>query len=455
MKRKALSIFMMLLLVLSLLPATALSAAEIDSAELIDEENEALPAPEEAVLEEGAPSAELTGAGNITSVKLYASAPAVGGTPDYNVRVSRADDNPFTITNVEWYTSDTPVDISTKFEEGQKYRVFVTLTPNSGYSFSDSCSYKLNDSLAMSKTGKTGSSVIVSYSWDALTVNVIKNLALTITHPNAGATPSFVLQSKTKGWQQGEITWEKEGGYPPMAYTDKFIQRTNYIMRANVMALNGYRFDEKCQLTINGFKPFGGFNIDEKGLHFSHPFRCYNIPFTDVDLNAYYAEPVDWAYNNSPQITAGTDATHFSPNNPCTRAQVVTFLWRAMGEPAPKSTYSGFYDIDSMAYYNKAVCWAVEKGITSGTDQTHFSPNATCTRAQVVTFLWRTMGEPAPKSTTTSFKDVDKNSYYYKAVCWAVENGITSGTDSTHFSPKNPCTRAQVVTFLLRTIGQG
>ncbi|MBR3423797.1 MAG: S-layer homology domain-containing protein, partial [Clostridia bacterium] len=171
--------------------------------------------------------------------------------------------------------------------------------------------------------------------------------------------------------------------------------------------------------------------------------------FADVDPDAYYADAVSWAVRNN--ITKGTDETHFSPNAGCTRAQVVTFLWRSAGEPEPTTAKNPFRDVLSDQYYYKAVLWAVENGITKGTDETHFSPNATCTRGQIVTFLYRWKGSPKPTSSKNPFADVKSGDYFFDAVLWAVGNEITNGTDKTHFSPNATCTRAQVVTFLKRS----
>ncbi|MBR2667855.1 MAG: S-layer homology domain-containing protein [Oscillospiraceae bacterium] len=174
-------------------------------------------------------------------------------------------------------------------------------------------------------------------------------------------------------------------------------------------------------------------------------------PFVDVAADAYYYAPVLWAYSHTPQITNGTDETHFSPEATCTRGQVVTFLWRSAGCPAPTSSTMPFADVASDAYYYEAVLWAVEKNITKGTSETTFSPDAYCTRAQVVTFLWRSSGEPAASGTNV-FADVSADAYYYAPVLWAVEKSITNGTDATHFSPDNSCTRGQIVTFLYRAM---
>ncbi|MBE7006789.1 MAG: hypothetical protein E7424_06550 [Ruminococcaceae bacterium] len=174
--------------------------------------------------------------------------------------------------------------------------------------------------------------------------------------------------------------------------------------------------------------------------------------FEDVqDPAKFYYAPVYWAYMHEPQITRGIDGTHFGPDKDCTRGQVVTFLWRAAGCPAPVvTTSSGFTDVKPGAFYELAVAWAVEKGITKGMTDTTFGPDATCTRGQIVTFLWRFKNEPAPKSTQTPFTDVNPNGYYMKAVAWAVENEVTKGLSDTAFGPDATCTRGQVVTFLYR-----
>ena len=174
------------------------------------------------------------------------------------------------------------------------------------------------------------------------------------------------------------------------------------------------------------------------------------VPFRDVDKDAYYAAAVDWAVSN--EITNGTSASTFSPEEGCTRAQVVTFLWRAAGKPDPASSKSPFSDVKEGAYYYNAVLWAVENGITNGTSDTTFSPDETCTRAQIVTFLWRYEEQPAPAGTSNPFADVKPSAYFGSAVLWAVETGITNGTSATTFDPEDTCTRAQVVTFLYRDI---
>ena len=169
--------------------------------------------------------------------------------------------------------------------------------------------------------------------------------------------------------------------------------------------------------------------------------------FVDVATGSYYEDAVDWAVENG--ITKGTDDTHFSPDGICTRAQAVTFLWRAAGSPEPETRTMPFADVPAGSYYYDAVLWAVENGITKGTSDTTFSPNMTCSRAQIVAFLWRSEKSPAA-GTANPFADVKSTAYYADAVLWAVKEDITRGTTSTTFSPDADCTRAQIVTFLWR-----
>ena len=171
-------------------------------------------------------------------------------------------------------------------------------------------------------------------------------------------------------------------------------------------------------------------------------------PFDDVADGSFYIDPVLWAVENG--ITNGATATTFNPNGTCLRAHVVTFLHRAAGNPAPDSNKNPFTDVKSSDFFYQPVLWAVEKGITNGTTATTFGSYANCNRAAVVTFLWRAAGEPEPESTNNPFVDIKTTDFFYKPVLWAVEQGITNGVDATHFGPATDCNRAQVVTFLYR-----
>ena len=199
--------------------------------------------------------------------------------------------------------------------------------------------------------------------------------------------------------------------------------------------------------TFSFTQPAGKVNVE---VTFMEDNSMLNF-FVDVPAGAYYYDAVLWAAENG--ITGGVDDTHFAPNAPCTRAQIVTFLWRAAGSPEPENVGS-FADVSADSYYAKAVAWAVENGITTGTGDGKFSPDATCTRAQAMAFLWRSQKSVAADG-ANPFTDVAADAYYAGAVQWAVENGITNGSgDGTTFSPNANCTRAQIVTFLFRCLGE-
>ena len=206
-----------------------------------------------------------------------------------------------------------------------------------------------------------------------------------------------------------------------------------------------YEYDENGNLTKKNYD-----SIYETYTYAPIPKEASKSSFTDVKVDEYYASPVIWATEN--KITKGVGGDQFAPESGCTRAQLVTFLWRASGEPEPKTTTNPFTDVVENDYY-KAILWAVENGITKGvnTEGTLFDPDATCTRAQIVTFIYRAAG--SPKVTAENpFTDVVENDYY-NAILWAVNNGVTNGMGDSKFGPDLTCTRGQGVTFLYRGIG--
>ena len=239
--------------------------------------------------------------------------------------------------------------------------------------------------------------------------------------------------------------------YPAPDPKDGFLLLLCRKNRSYNMALGGKLLGR--ELRPDGFLLYRGFAIDTEenpdGVKKLQVHRVANASgFSDVKDSAFYADPVVWAvYMN---VTSGTGKTTFSPNDPCTRAQAVTFLWRTAGSPTPEIGENPFEDVTENKYYYDAVLWAVEQGITNGTDKTHFSPDTICTRGQIVTFLSRSAGSPEPKSEANPFEDVKNGAFYRDAVLWAVEHGVTNGTDATHFSPNDKCTRGQIVTFLYR-----
>ncbi len=180
-------------------------------------------------------------------------------------------------------------------------------------------------------------------------------------------------------------------------------------------------------------------------------FNPVNGRFVDVPSGSYFEEAVNWAVANG--ITTGTSATTFDPDGICTRAQAVTFLWRAAGSPAPANSATPFTDVAADSYYAQAVAWAVKNGITKGTSDTTFSPDAHCSRAQIVTFLWRAQKSPVVTA-ANPFADVSVDAYYVNAIQWAVSEGVTTGTSAVTFSPDADCTRAQIVTFIWRALGK-
>lgn len=243
------------------------------------------------------------------------------------------------------------------------------------------------------------------------------------------------------------------------AYGELGAHRYDAVVTAPTCTQNGYTKHtcSSCKDSYTDNETVKTGHIIKYGICEKCNMRFSN-PFYDVNGTDWFYSAVMWAYYNTPQVTNGKDESHFAPKASCTRAQVVTFLWRAAGRPAPSGSVQQFSDVpktNSYAYCYDAILWAVENGITKGTDATHFSPNATVTRAQFVTFLWRYAGEPAPKNMSCGFNDVDANAFYYKAVLWAVENGVTTGKTATQFAPGATCTRCEVAAFMFRAFSKG
>ena len=215
-----------------------------------------------------------------------------------------------------------------------------------------------------------------------------------------------------------------------------------------------------CEITVTGLAsyddtfnapegPFPRIRVRDRADVVCGEIAQIDNPFVDVTKDDYFFDSVMWAVNKNPAITNGTDATHFSPAKNCTRAQAVTFLWREAGCPKPDTDSCDFTDVVKGEYYYDAVLWAVEKGITNGTSTTTFSPNKEVTRAQVATFLYRMAGQPEVTG-SCPFVDVKTNDYFYNAVIWAVNKEITNGMNANHFGPSVICTRAHIVTFISR-----
>lgn len=303
----------------------------------------------------------------------------------------------------------------------------ITLTgnPNSGYRFSKwSLTPELtvtDNKFTMPEGAVTVSAVFArrsSSSTYPITVKDSKNGSASSSHKSASSgTTVTITVMPDKGYTLETLTVTDKNG-KEVKLTEKNGKYT-FTMPASKVEINATFMDDNAMLNY----------------------------FVDVKANDYFYDAVLWAAQNG--ITSGTDAVHFTPDGVCSRAQAVTFLWRAAGSPAPKSVSMPFTDVPKGSYYEMAVLWAVENGITKGTSDTTFSPDATCSRAQIVTFLWRSQKSPAVGS-LNPFTDVSANAYYTDAVLWAVEENITKGTTATTFSPDTDCTRAQIVTLLYR-----
>ena len=280
-------------------------------------------------------------------------------------------------------------------------------------------------------------------------------------HNNAEATCKVSVTHRSSGSSSGSSTTTSNSVSASTASNgkvslDKSTAKKGDTVTVTVTPDAGYQLDKLTVTDKNG----NVLKLTDKGdgkYSFTMPDGKVEVkavfakevktsPFGDVSTDAYYNKAVQWAQEKG--ITDGISSNLFGPKQPCTRSQIVTFLWRAAGSPEPKSTAAGMTDVVPGSYYAKAVAWAVENGITTGTAEGTFSPNATCTRAQAVTFLAR--AQNAKATGKTAFSDVPANSYFADAVAWAQANGVTTGTSETTFSPDSDCTRAQIVTFLYR-----
>ena len=304
--------------------------------------------------------------------------------------------------------------------EGKRFKGWATRADGdviSGSSIevsSDTTLYAIWTSIGGSSSGSGGSSV----STYTITVNGSKNGTVTSSHRTAAKGTAVTL------------TAVPDQGY--VLDTLKAVDSKN----------------QEIKLTEKNGKYT--FTMPSDKVTISPIFRSENTasenPFTDIHAEDYYYDAVLWAAQKG--VTGGTSDTTFTPDGACTRAQAVTFLWRAAGSPEPQST-SSFTDVSAGSYYARAAAWTAENGIAAGMSKTTFSPNTACTRAQIVTFLWRAQQSPAA-GRTNPFADISADAYYADAVLWAVENGVAKGISSTAFAPDANCTRAQIVTFIYR-----
>lgn len=232
-------------------------------------------------------------------------------------------------------------------------------------------------------------------------------------------------------------------------YTKYQCTRCTYTRKENPVERTGHTFDDGIITKAPGVNQTGKrrYTCQTCGETKTETLPPWTHPFSDVQELDYFRDSVIWAYHTG--ITTGAEDGLFLPEAPCTRSQVVTFLWRWAGQPEVSQTALPFSDVPANSYYYQAVAWAVGKGITKGMDATHFAPDEPCTRSQVVTLLHRFLGFPAAKG-QTPFVDVPVDAYYAQAVLWAYKANVTTGADRTHFLPAEPCTRGQIVSFLYR-----
>ncbi len=344
----------------------------------------------------------------------------------------------------------------TKFVKGSaptEYSVKVS-TDGNGTAMADKTSAAAGTVVTLTATPKSG---YTFKQWQVVTGGVtIKDNKFTMPAGNVEVKAIFEKNATPPpAPTEYSVTVSTDGNGTAMA--DKTSAAAGTVVTLTATPKSGYHF-KQWQVVTGGVTikdnkftmPVG--NVEIKAIFEKNatppPGPAVN-PFVDVPSGVYYEEAVLWAVDKG--ITKGTDTTHFSPNGICTRAQAVTFLWRAAGSPAAKSGAMPFTDVKAGSYYETAVLWAVENGITKGTTATTFSPEQNCSRAQIVTFLWRSEKSPAA-GTVNPFTDVKASAYYADAVLWAVKKDVTKGTTATTFSPNDNCTRAQIVTFLYRAM---
>lgn len=275
------------------------------------------------------------------------------------------------------------------------------------------------------------------------------------TMPAANVTVRVRFTKIVNGWP---VNLELGEGGTATISADYAVVGDTVTVSPEADAARGWELDKITWRTMEGeetdITEAKEFTMPAEAVTVKVSFRRIN-PFEDNIKGKYYYNSVLWAYWHDPRVTSGTDPTHFSPNKDCTREQIITFLYAAYGKPGHEETESPFSDVTPKKYFYHAVMWAVENGVTGGVeDGTKFGVGRPCTREQVVTFLWKAAGAPEPAGADCPFTDVKPGKYYYKAVLWAVENGVTGGMSATSFGVGKTCTRAQVVTFLYKAVGE-
>ena len=367
----------------------------------------------------------------ISAVNVTVTAPVKGAAPGI---ATTADTTTYNVAATAWDPT-----VSSTFAGGTKYTVKVSLEANGDNRFTDKTTFQING-----QTAKLDGTIPATG---------LDNTIITLTFPateggstgggGGGGVTTYPITVKSA--KNGDVTASHKTASKGTAVTLTVDPDKGYVLDT-LTVLDGK--DKEIKLTEKNGKYT--FTMPASKVTVEAMFKAAgNNPFIDVPAGSYYEDAVIWAVDKG--ITTGTSATTFNPNGICTRAQAVTFLWRAAGSPAAKSKVMPFTDVPSGSYYYDAVLWAVEKGITKGTSDTMFSPDATCTRAQIVTFLWRANGSPVA-SGNSAFTDVAADAYYAAAVTWAEKNNVTGGIGGGLFGSNNNCTRAQIVTFIYRSV---
>ena len=365
---------------------------------------------------------------------------------DAAAAIATTTDSTYTVANTEWMAAGgTPLAIGDKFQPGTVYTVKITLETTGAGVFSAKSTYNDIEGKAATVSPKlTGNdyadSVILTYTFDKTAGGY---------HPGTGTgTGATTYPITVKSAKNGDVTASHKSASKGTTVTLTVDPDKGYVLDT-LTVLDGK--DKEIKLTEKNGKYT--FTMPDSKVTVAATFKASaptgKNPFIDVPAGSYYEDAVVWAVEKG--ITSGTSAVTFDPNGNCTRAQAVTFLWRAAGSPAPKTKVMPFADVKAGSYYYDAVLWAMEQGITKGTSDTAFSPNASCTRAQIVTFLWRANGSPVV-SGNSAFTDVASDAYYAAAVTWAEKNDVTGGIGGGLFGSNNNCTRAQIVTFLYRSV---
>ena len=438
----------------------------------------------------------------ISEVNVTVTAPVKGATPEDAMTVAGS---PYSVAATDWE----PI-VSSTFAGGTKYTVKVSLEATGNNRFTDTTTFKINGKAATIVT-KRGEEAVITLTFDA-TEGTPAATEYTVTVKDDGNGTASANHVKAVAGTEIKLTATPNSGYH---FKEWKVVKGGVIIKDNKFTMPADNVEVKAifeknsstgggggggvttySITVKSSKngdvtashksaskgttvtltvdPDKGYVLDtltvldgkDKEIKLTEKNGKYtftmpaskvtveamfkatgNNPFIDVPAGSYYEDAVIWAVDKG--ITTGTSATTFNPNGICTRAQAVTFLWRAAGSPAAKSAVMPFTDVKAGSYYYDAVLWAVENGITKGTSDTTFSPDATCSRAQIVTFLWRANGSPAV-SGNSAFTDVAADAYYAAAVTWAEKNDITGGIGGGLFGSNNNCTRAQIVTFIYR-----